>query len=103
MKLTPVDLIEIDKDYVPGNFLIFIISCVICVIKYLAGLLYVRDLDGEDEFTNLDISFCTSSSTGRTVILGTEHKHVTQYNKHEYIQACLHFRYNNLLTIYVDC
>ncbi|XP_060835591.1 E3 ubiquitin-protein ligase HERC2 isoform X3 [Rhopalosiphum padi] len=73
MKLTPTDLIEIDKDYVPG-------------------LLYVRDLDGEDEFTNLDISFCTTSSTGRTVILSSQHKLVTLNNKHEYIQACLNFR-----------
>ncbi|XP_050522470.1 E3 ubiquitin-protein ligase HERC2 [Daktulosphaira vitifoliae] len=73
MKLMPTDLIEIDKDYVPG-------------------LLYVRDLEGEDEFTNLDISFCTTSSTGQTVVLSSEHKLVTHYNKHEYIQACLDFR-----------
>ncbi|XP_050428032.1 E3 ubiquitin-protein ligase HERC2 [Adelges cooleyi] len=73
MKLLPTDLIEIDKDYVPG-------------------LLYVRDLEGEEEFTNLDISFCTTSSTGKTIVLSTEHKQVTKHNKHEYIQACLNFR-----------
>lgn len=62
-------------------------------MKFLIGLLYVRDLNGDDEFTNLDIAFCTTSSTGCTVVLSTEHKNVTQYNKHEYIQACLNFRY----------
>lgn len=89
----PTDLIEIDKDYVPGNIILNILILIrIILIKYHTGLLYVRDLDGEEEFTNLDISFCTTSSTGRTVVLSTEHKHVTQYNKHEYIQACLNFR-----------
>uniref|UniRef100_A0A2H8TU70 HECT-type E3 ubiquitin transferase n=1 Tax=Melanaphis sacchari TaxID=742174 RepID=A0A2H8TU70_9HEMI len=75
MKLMPTDLIEIDKDYVPG-------------------LLYVRDLEREDEFTSLDLSFCTTSSTGHTVVLSNQHKHVTLHNKHEYIQACLNFRLN---------
>lgn len=89
----PTDLIEIDKDYVPGNLILIIFVLInITLIKFYIGLLYVRDLDGEDEFTNLDISFCTTSSTGQTIVLSTEHKHVTQYNKHEYIQACLNFR-----------
>lgn len=90
----PTDLIEIDKDYVPGNLFLdkIIIIMKVFLIEYFTGLLYVRDLDGENEFTNLDISFCTTSSTGQTVVLSTEHKHVTQYNKHEYIQACLNFR-----------
>lgn len=92
MKLMPTDLIEIDKDYVPGNVLLIKFTGQNnCNVLHL-GLLYVRDLDGEEEFTNLDISFCTTSSTGHTVVLSTEHKHVTQYNKHAYIQACLNFR-----------
>lgn len=30
MKLTPIDLIEIDKDYIPGNFLIPTVCYIIC-------------------------------------------------------------------------
>lgn len=94
MKLMPTDLIEIDKDYVPGNFKIIILVCRLWILmKFLIGLLYVRDLNGDDEFTNLDIAFCTTSSTGCTVVLSTDYKNVNQYNKHEYIQACLKFRY----------
>ncbi|XP_048524463.1 E3 ubiquitin-protein ligase HERC2 [Dendroctonus ponderosae] len=74
MDLTPADLTEIDRDYVPG-------------------LLCIRDA-GPDEplFQNLEMPFSTPSSCGVDVPLSTKYKRITFENRLEYVRLALNFR-----------
>ncbi|XP_017782464.1 PREDICTED: E3 ubiquitin-protein ligase HERC2 isoform X2 [Nicrophorus vespilloides] len=74
MELTPGDLTEVDRDYVPG-------------------LLCIRDM-GPDErlFQNLEMPFSTPSSCGTDVPLSTKYKRITYENRMEYVRLALNFR-----------
>ncbi|XP_025832237.1 E3 ubiquitin-protein ligase HERC2 [Agrilus planipennis] len=74
MELTPGDLTEVDRDYVPG-------------------LLCIRDM-GPDErmFQNLEMPFSTPSSSGVDVPLSTRYKRITYENRLEYVKLALNFR-----------
>ncbi|XP_050303138.1 E3 ubiquitin-protein ligase HERC2 [Anthonomus grandis grandis] len=74
MELTPADLTEIDRDYVPG-------------------LLCIRDA-GSDEplFQNLEMPFSTPSSCGNDILLSTKYKRITFENRLEYVRLALNFR-----------
>ncbi|XP_066141939.1 E3 ubiquitin-protein ligase HERC2 isoform X1 [Euwallacea fornicatus] len=74
MELTPADLTEIDRDYVPG-------------------LLCIRDA-GPDEplFQNLEMPFTTPSSCGVDVPLSSKYTKITYENRLEYVRLALNFR-----------
>lgn len=74
MQLTPADLTEIDRDYVPG-------------------LLCIRDM-GPDEplFQNLEMPFSTPSSCSVDIPLSTKYKKITYENRLEYVRLALNFR-----------
>ncbi|KAJ8985747.1 hypothetical protein NQ317_014400 [Molorchus minor] len=72
--LTPADLTEIDRDYVPG-------------------LLCIRDMGAEEPlFQNLEMPFSTPSSCGTDVPLSTKYKRITYENRLEYVRLALNFR-----------
>ncbi|XP_074029211.1 E3 ubiquitin-protein ligase HERC2 [Leptinotarsa decemlineata] len=72
--LTPADLTEIDRDYVPG-------------------LLCIRDMGSEEPlFQNMEMPFCTPSSSGTDIHLSTRYKNITFENRLEYIRLALNFR-----------
>lgn len=75
MELTPADLTELDRDYVPG-------------------LLCIRDM-GPDErlFQNLEMQFSTPSTCGTDVPLSTHYKWITYQNRLEYVKLALNFRF----------
>ncbi|KAJ8962033.1 hypothetical protein NQ314_005815 [Rhamnusium bicolor] len=72
--LTPADLTEIDRDYVPG-------------------LLCIRDMAADEPlFQNLEMPFSTPSSCGTDVPLSTKYKRITYENRLEYVRLALNFR-----------
>ena len=72
--LTPADLTEVDRDYVPG-------------------LLCIRDMSPDEKlFQTLEIAFSTPSASGAEMPLSTRHRRITPENRHEYIQLALSFR-----------
>ncbi|CAH0559020.1 unnamed protein product [Brassicogethes aeneus] len=74
IELTPADLTEIDRDYVPG-------------------LLCIRDMGAEEPlFQNLEMPFSTPSSCGQDVPLSTKYKRITYENRLEYVKLALSFR-----------
>ncbi|XP_044262446.1 E3 ubiquitin-protein ligase HERC2 isoform X2 [Tribolium madens] len=74
MELTPADLTEIDRDYVPG-------------------LLCIREMGMEEPlFQNLEMPFSTPSSCGSDVPLSTKYKRITFENRLEYVRLALNFR-----------
>ncbi|XP_056632300.1 E3 ubiquitin-protein ligase HERC2 isoform X1 [Diorhabda sublineata] len=74
IELTPADLTEIDRDYVPG-------------------LLCIRDMAPEEPlFQNLEMPFSTPSSCGTDVHLSTRYKRITYENRLEYVRLALNFR-----------
>jgi E3 ubiquitin-protein ligase HERC2 len=74
MELTPADLTEIDRDYVPG-------------------LLCIREMGSEEPlFQNLEMPFSTPSSCGTDVPLSTKYKRITFENRLEYVRLALNFR-----------
>ncbi|XP_060526978.1 E3 ubiquitin-protein ligase HERC2 [Cylas formicarius] len=74
VELTPADLTEIDRDYVPG-------------------LLCIRDA-GPDEplFRNLEMPFSTPSSCGTDVPLSAKYRKISYENRLEYVRLALNFR-----------
>ncbi|CAH1964040.1 unnamed protein product [Acanthoscelides obtectus] len=74
MELTPADLTEIDREYVPG-------------------LLCIRDAAPEEQlFQNLEMPFSTPSASGIDVPLSTRYKRITYENRVEYVRLALNFR-----------
>ncbi|CAH1128754.1 unnamed protein product [Ceutorhynchus assimilis] len=74
MDLTPADLTEIDRDYVPG-------------------LLCIRESGRDDSlFQNLEMPFSTPSTCGVDVPLSTKYKRITYENRLEYVRLALNFR-----------
>ncbi|XP_030756884.1 E3 ubiquitin-protein ligase HERC2 [Sitophilus oryzae] len=74
MDLTPADLTEIDRDYVPG-------------------LLCIREAGPEEPlFQNLEMPFSTPSSCSIDVSLSTKYKRITYENRLEYVRLALNFR-----------
>ncbi|VEN50261.1 unnamed protein product [Callosobruchus maculatus] len=74
MELTPADLTEIDREYVPG-------------------LLCIRDAAPEEQlFQNLEMPFSTPSASGNDVPLSTRYKRITYENRLEYVRLALNFR-----------
>ncbi|XP_046386640.1 E3 ubiquitin-protein ligase HERC2 isoform X3 [Ischnura elegans] len=74
LSLTPADLSEVDRDYVPG-------------------LMCIRDMDGDEAaFRSLAMPFSTPSSTGHEIPLSTRHRRITPSNRHEYVKLALHYR-----------
>lgn len=72
--LTPADLTEVDRDYVPG-------------------LLCIRDMDpSEKVFQTLEMPFSTPSASGVDVPLSTRYRHVTTENRQEYVRLALNYR-----------
>lgn len=74
MELTPADLTEVDRDYVPG-------------------LLCIRDMAPDERlFQNLEMPFSTPSASGTDVPLSTKYKRITHENRLEYVRLALNFR-----------
>lgn len=74
LELTPADLTEIDRDYVPG-------------------LLCIRDMSPDEPlFLNLEMPFCTPSSSGSDIPLSNKYNRITYENRLEYIKLALNFR-----------
>lgn len=74
MDLTPGDLTEVDRDYVPG-------------------LLCIRDMAPDERlFQNLEMLFSTPSSCGTDVPLSNRYKRITHENRLEYVKLALNFR-----------
>ncbi|XP_043254504.1 probable E3 ubiquitin-protein ligase HERC2 isoform X2 [Colletes gigas] len=72
--LTPADLTEVDRDYVPG-------------------LLCIRDMDpNEKVFQTLEMPFSTPSAVGHDVLLSNRYQKITPTNKHEYVRLALNYR-----------
>ncbi|KAF5273445.1 hypothetical protein FQA39_LY07462 [Lamprigera yunnana] len=74
IELTPGDLTEMDRDYVPG-------------------LLCIRDMAPDERlFQNLEMPFSTPSSCGTDVPLSSKYKRITHENRLEYVRLALNFR-----------
>nr|XP_022903495.1 E3 ubiquitin-protein ligase HERC2 isoform X1 [Onthophagus taurus] len=74
MDLTPGDLTEVDRDYVPG-------------------LLCIRDMTADERlFQNLEMPFSTPSACGIDVPLSNRYKRITHENRLEYVKLALQFR-----------
>ncbi|XP_037077204.1 E3 ubiquitin-protein ligase HERC2-like [Pollicipes pollicipes] len=74
LPLTPADLSEVDRDYLPG-------------------LLRLRD---DPSLASLELPFSTPSAAGHEVQLSSTHRRVTDANKTEYIRAALNYRLHEL-------
>ncbi|KAJ1527956.1 hypothetical protein ONE63_007889 [Megalurothrips usitatus] len=73
-QLTPADLTEVDRDYVPG-------------------LLCIRDMSPDEKlFQTLEIAFSTPSASGVEMPLSSRHRRITPENRYEYIQLALNYR-----------
>ena len=64
--LTPADITEVDRDYVPG-------------------LMCIRDMDGDKAFAAMDMAFSTPSAAGHEVHLSNRFRRVTVDNRAEYV------------------
>ncbi|XP_020288916.1 E3 ubiquitin-protein ligase HERC2 isoform X1 [Pseudomyrmex gracilis] len=74
MSLTPADLTEVDRDYVPG-------------------LLCIRDMDPDEKvFQTLEMPFSTPSAAGHDVALSNRYLKITPENRHEYVRLALDYR-----------
>lgn len=72
-ELSPADLTELDRDYVPG-------------------LMCIRDMD-DKAFQALDMPFSTPSTTGEEVPLSSRFRRITSENRQEYVRLALNYRY----------
>lgn len=72
LPLTPADLNEVDRDYVPG-------------------LMCIRDMEPE-AFQKLDMPFATHSATGQEVRLSAKYLRATVENRAEYVRLALNYR-----------
>ncbi|XP_022244118.1 E3 ubiquitin-protein ligase HERC2-like isoform X2 [Limulus polyphemus] len=73
-QLTPADLTEMDRDYIPG-------------------LMCIRDMES-DAFQKLDMPFSTHSSSGQEVSLSSKYHHITEENRAEFVRLALNYRLN---------
>ncbi|RLU17868.1 hypothetical protein DMN91_010107 [Ooceraea biroi] len=74
ISLTPADLTEVDRDYVPG-------------------LLCIRDMDPDEKvFQTLEMPFSTPSAAGHDVALSNRYLKITPENRHEYVRLALDYR-----------
>ncbi|XP_063244096.1 E3 ubiquitin-protein ligase HERC2 isoform X2 [Bacillus rossius redtenbacheri] len=74
MSLTPADLTEVDRDYVPG-------------------LLCIRDMEPDDKvFQTLEMPFSTPSAFGNEVSLSTRYRRIMPENRLEYVKLALNYR-----------
>ncbi|XP_015510519.2 E3 ubiquitin-protein ligase HERC2 [Neodiprion lecontei] len=74
ISLTPADLTEVDRDYVPG-------------------LLCIRDMDPDEKvFQTLEMPFSTPSAVGVDVPLSNRYRKITPENRHEYVRLALNYR-----------
>jgi len=72
--LTPNDITEVDRDYVPG-------------------LMCIRDMDGDAKaFAAMDMTFSTPSAAGQEVHLSNRYRRVTSENRAEYVRLALNYR-----------
>ncbi|KAL2717183.1 E3 ubiquitin-protein ligase HERC2 [Vespula squamosa] len=72
--LTPADLTEVDRDYVPG-------------------LLCIRDMDPDEKvFQTLEMPFSTPSAVGHDIPLSNRYLKITPENRHEYVRLALNYR-----------
>ncbi|XP_049844846.1 E3 ubiquitin-protein ligase HERC2 [Schistocerca gregaria] len=74
MTLTPADLTEVDRDYVPG-------------------LLCIRDMEPDAKvFQTLEMPFSTPSASGIEIPLSTRYKRIMPENRLEYVRLALNYR-----------
>ncbi|KAK7864133.1 hypothetical protein R5R35_007650 [Gryllus longicercus] len=74
LPLTPADLTEVDRDYVPG-------------------LLCIRDMEPDAKaFSALEMPFSSPSACGAEVPLSTRYKRITPENRLEYVRLALNYR-----------
>jgi len=72
--LTPKDITEVDRDYMPG-------------------LMCIRDMDGDTKaFAAMDMGFSTPSAAGQEVLLSNRYRRVTADNRAEYVKLALNYR-----------
>nr|CAD7602464.1 unnamed protein product [Timema genevievae] len=81
MTLTPADLTEVDRDYVPG-------------------LLCIRDMEPDDKvFHTLEMPFSTPSAYGNDVPLSTRYRRIMPENRLEYVKLALNYSGYELQTM----
>ncbi|KAK8398901.1 hypothetical protein O3P69_004178 [Scylla paramamosain] len=74
MVLTPADITEVDRHYVPG-------------------LMCIQQMEGDEKtFSSLDLPFTTTSAAGHDVPLSPRHNRITITNRHEYVRLALNYR-----------
>ncbi|XP_042217246.1 E3 ubiquitin-protein ligase HERC2-like isoform X2 [Homarus americanus] len=74
MCLTPADITEVDRHYVPG-------------------LMCVQQMEGDDkDFCSMALPFTTTSAAGHDVQLSTRHTRITLSTRHEYVRLALNYR-----------
>jgi len=72
--LTPKDITEVDRDYMPG-------------------LMCIRDMDADTKaFAAMDMAFSTPSAAGQEVLLSNRYRRVTAENRTEYVKLALNYR-----------
>ncbi|XP_071532835.1 E3 ubiquitin-protein ligase HERC2 isoform X2 [Panulirus ornatus] len=72
--LTPADITEVDRHYVPG-------------------LMCVQQMEGDEKtFSSLDLPFTTTSAASHDVPLSPRHTRITMANRHEYVRLALNYR-----------
>lgn len=74
MQLTPSDITEVDRDYIPG-------------------LMCIRDMEADNKaFQTIDMPFSTPSASGHEVQLSSKYKTITVENRMEYVRLALSYR-----------
>lgn len=74
IELTPADLTEVDRDYVPG-------------------LLCIRDMEPDEKlFQTLEMPFSTPSASGVDISLSSKYRRITHENRLEYVRLALNYR-----------
>ncbi|CAB3375688.1 Hypothetical predicted protein [Cloeon dipterum] len=71
-ELSPADLTELDRDYVPG-------------------LMCIRDME-DKALQTLEMPFSTSSTTGEEVLLSSLYRKINAENRQEYVRLALNYR-----------
>ena len=74
MALSPADITEVDRHYVPG-------------------LMCIQQMEGDEKtFISLGLPFTTTSAAGNVVSLPSQFTRITYANRHEYVRLALNYR-----------
>jgi E3 ubiquitin-protein ligase HERC2 len=89
-ELTPADLTELDRDYVPGELGLFL-PRQLTLNSHYSGLMCIRDME-DKALQALEMPFSTSSTTGEEVLLSSRYRRILPENRQEYVRLALNYR-----------